>query len=118
MKTNVNLSNFRDAFQRSRPENFSYEGLETLYDWLTDLEDDIGNEEELDVIALCCDFSEYKTALECAVEYGYEEVVDLEPHGSVDLLEVAELEEAQAAEWLNERTIVIAFDGGFIIQQF
>jgi len=118
MKTNVNLSDFRDAFKSHDRTNFSYAGLEALYNWLIDIEEDSGEEWELDVIALCCEYSEHKTALECAREYSYEEVVDLEPHGSVDLLEVAELEEAQALEWLNDRTTVIAFDGGIIIQQF
>ena len=118
MKTNVNLSDFRDAFQSHDRKNFSYAGLEALYNWLIDIEEDSGEEWELDVIALCCEYSEHETALDCAREYGYEEVVDLEPHGSVDLLEVAELEEAQAAEWLNDRTTVIAFDGGIILQQF
>ena len=118
MKTNVNLSDFRDAFQSHDRKNFSYEGLEALFNYLEEYEESTGEEVELDVIALCCDFSEYESALDCAREYGNEEVVDLEPHGSVDLLEVAELEEAQAAEWLNDRTTVIAFDGGIIIQQF
>ena len=119
MKTNVTLSDFRDAFQAMRPDNFSYEGLEALYDWLIDMEDTNESEIGLDVIALCCDFSEYNSALECAEDYGYEEGVDLEPHGSVDLLEVAELEKAQAIEWLNDRTGVIRVgDEGIIVQCF
>ena len=118
MKTDVTLSDFIDAFMSIRPNNFSYEGLEALYDFLIQLEEDCDNEIELDVIAICCDFSEYKTAMECAQEYGYEEVVDLEPHGSVDLVDVAELEEKQAIEWLNDRTTVIVFDGGIIVQCF
>ena len=119
MKTNVTLSDFRDAFGSIRPDNFSYEGLGALYDWLIDMEDTSESEIELDVIALCCDFSEYNSALGCAEDYGYEEGVDLEPHGSVDLLEVAELEKAQAIEWLNDRTVVIRVgDEGIIVQCF
>ena len=60
----------------------------------------------------------HKTCLEAAQEYGYDEVVDLEPHGSVDLLEVAELEEAQANEWLLDRTTVIGFPGGVLVGAF
>ena len=116
MKQTVSLSDFRDAFQSIRPDNFSYEGLEALFDWLEELDADC--ETELDVIALCCEYSEHETALDCAKEYGYEEVVDLEPYGSVDLLEVAELEETQALDWLTYRTTVITFDGGVIVQAF
>lgn len=38
MKTTVQLSDFRDAFQRVRPDNFSYDGLEVLFDYLEDCE--------------------------------------------------------------------------------
>lgn len=54
MKQTINLYQFRDAFQSIRPDNFSYEGLEALYDYL----EEIDSELELDVIALCCDFSQ------------------------------------------------------------
>ena len=118
MKTNVSLNDFRDAFQSYDRKNFSYAGQEALFDYLEEYEESIGEEVELDVIALCCECSEHETALDCAREYGYEEVVDLEPHGSIDLLEVAELEEAQALDWLTQQTTVITFDGGIIIQQF
>lgn len=58
MYTQVNEQQFIDAFREIRPENFSYSGLKALYDYLTELEDDIGEPIELDVIAICCDFSE------------------------------------------------------------
>lgn len=68
MKQTVNLYNFRQAFLDIRPDNFSYTGLETLYDYLTELEDDIGEEMELDVIAICCDYSE-ESATDIANNY-------------------------------------------------
>ena len=58
MKTDVNFSTFQTAFENLRPNNFSYEGLTALYDYLIQLEEDIGEEIDLDVIALCCDYSE------------------------------------------------------------
>ena len=58
MKTTVNFYEFRDAFQSIRPDNFSYEGLQVLFDALEEIEESSGQEMELDVIALCCDFSE------------------------------------------------------------
>ena len=54
MKQTINLYQFRDAFQAIRPDNFSYEGLETIYNYL----EEIDSEMELDVIAICCDFSQ------------------------------------------------------------
>jgi hypothetical protein len=59
MKTTIDLYDFRDAFCRmDRKTNFSYDGLEILFDYLEDFENGTGEEIELDVIALCCDFSE------------------------------------------------------------
>jgi len=58
MKQTINLEQFRDAFQSIRPDNFSYEGLEVLYDFFEELDDCSENETELDVIAICCEFSE------------------------------------------------------------
>ena len=59
IKQTVTESDFRDAFQAIRPDNFSYEGLGALYEYLEGLSEDIGDDIELDVIALCCDFTEY-----------------------------------------------------------
>jgi len=58
MHQSVNVYQFRDAFVALRPNNFTYEGLTVLFDYLEQLEDDLGEPLELDVIALCCDYSE------------------------------------------------------------
>lgn len=55
----VNLYEFRETFRRmDRQDQFSYEGLEVLFDYLDNLSDDIGEPIELDVVALCCDYAE------------------------------------------------------------
>jgi len=54
MKTTVYFSEFCDYFHKIRPDNFSYQGLRVLFDYLEDIDSDF----ELDVIGLCCDFSE------------------------------------------------------------
>ena len=59
IKQTVTESDFRDAFQAIRPDNFSYEGLGALYEYLEELSEDTGEDIELDVIALCCDYTEY-----------------------------------------------------------
>ena len=71
MKQIVNFNNFVDAFRAmGREENFSYDGLEALFQYLEDYEDNTGQEYELDVIALCCEFSEYADVEEYADAYG------------------------------------------------
>jgi hypothetical protein len=52
----INVSDFRDAFRAcGRHEQFSYEGLGILFDYLEEID---GGNYELDVVALCCDYSE------------------------------------------------------------
>ena len=69
MKQTVHFHTFQQAFEAIRPDNFSYEGLTALFDYLEAYEDDTGEELELDVIALCCDFSE-DWADNIAADYG------------------------------------------------
>ena len=61
MKETVTAYRFRDAFKQSDTykNNFSYEGLHALFEYFEELEDDIGEEIELDVVAICCDYTEY-----------------------------------------------------------
>ena len=64
----INVSDFRAAFHSmGRQEQFSYEGLGALFDYL----EDAAPSYELDVIALCCDYSE-DTVEQIAEAYGLE----------------------------------------------
>lgn len=59
MYQSINESEFRSAFHSmGRGGQFSYEGLTILFEGLEQYEQDTGEEIELDVIALCCDYSE------------------------------------------------------------
>lgn len=71
MKIKLNRYQFQDVFKQSgRENNFSHEGLNALYDYFTDIEDETGEEIELDVIAICCEYTEYKNLKEFQGEYG------------------------------------------------
>ena len=73
-----NVHQFREAFRLAgRMDQFSYEGLEVLFDYLDNLSEDIGEPIELDVIALCCDY--YESSIE--------ELID---NYNIDVSEVAE----------------------------
>lgn len=59
MKSTINVYQFRDAFKdMGRGDSFSYDGLGLLFDWFEEYEDSTGEEMELDVIAICCDWAE------------------------------------------------------------
>ena len=70
MKQTVNFYDFEQAFRaHNRYESFGHEGLRVLFDWLESYEEDCGTELEVDVIALCCDYS-HGTIEEIAQDYG------------------------------------------------
>jgi hypothetical protein len=81
MKQNVSPYDFRDAFAwHGKEDNFSKEGLDLLYDHLIDLEENTGIETELDVIAICRAFTEYRNLKEFQDNYGeqYRAIKDIE----------------------------------------
>ena len=55
MNININFTQFNDQFHKmGRGDNFSYEGLMLLFDYIEELNPDYS----LDVTALCCEYSE------------------------------------------------------------
>jgi len=73
MINTINESDFTTAFHRmGRGNNFTYEGLIALYDYLEQYEEDTGTQIELDVIALCCEYVEYENLKEFENDYGKE----------------------------------------------
>ena len=58
MKTNVSVYDFRDTIMELRPNNFSYEGLTILFDWIEQYEEDCETEVDFDPIGICCEFNE------------------------------------------------------------
>ena len=60
MKTTIDTADqFRDQFaQCGRKDQFSYEALGLLFDYFEDVDPDM----ELDVIAICCDYTEDSAA--------------------------------------------------------
>ena len=59
MKKTINFYDFVKAFtDAGRAEQFSREALAGIFDYIEQAERDAGEELELDVIAICCDFTE------------------------------------------------------------
>jgi hypothetical protein len=108
MKRTINEYQFCRAFdEMNRSENFSYEGRKAIFEYLEQYEEDTGEEIELDVIAICCDFSEYANLAEFQAEYGaeYETLEDIEDATTVIRVDTED----------NKDGIE---DGSFIIQVF
>lgn len=70
MKQTINFNQFVDEFNAIRPDNFSYDGLRALFDYLEQYEEDCDTEIELDVIAICCEYTEFADVEEYLNNYG------------------------------------------------
>ena len=93
MKQTVSLYEFINAFHGTQYENnFTYEGLKALYTYLDELEEETGEELELDIVALCCDFSEYESLEEFRENYSsdYETMEDIENKTTVVYVDAPE----------------------------
>lgn len=105
MYKTISLFDFRQTFSvYGRRYNFSDSGLDALFNHFEQMEEDTGEQIELDVIAICCEFSEYNSALEAMGGY-----TNMDEYGDID--------EDDALEWLNDRTFVLECDNGHIVIQ-
>lgn len=100
-----NASQFRDAFhQAGRGNQFSYEALGMIFDYL----EDCGSDVELDVIGICCEFSE-DTPEAIAENY----LID------IDGLNDGEIKDA-VLSYLEDNTSIVGetSSGNFVYVQF
>ena len=80
MKQSVTRFDFVDWFRGSDTykNNFSYEGLHSLFDYLEEFEEDMGKEIEFDPVAICCEFSEYENLNEIKENYSSVEINNID----------------------------------------
>ena len=89
MKQSITKCQFSDAFRNmGRQDQFSYDALNALYDYLEQYEEDTGFEIELDVVAICCEYTEYESLEEFQGNYGedFETVESITDHTSVIMI--------------------------------
>jgi hypothetical protein len=105
MFTSVSKSQFRDAFHAyDRYDQFGYDALGIIFDYLEELEEGSGEPIELDVIAICCDYS-------------VDDVATIAQYYSVDIDGLDEDEAREAVvDYLNENTCILGeCDDGQIV---
>lgn len=101
---------FREAFRsRRRGDQFSYEGLGVLFDYLEQFSEDMGEPIELDVVGLCCEYCEFS-------------IKELIESYSIDVEDaVGDEEEIRTIvrEYLHDNTAVCGeVSGGFVYAAF
>lgn len=112
------ISRFEDYKRVETPENlngnFSYKGLRHLFEYLDEIHDE-ENPYKLDIIALCCEYSEYKNLETYLRDYSNEHYKKEDDEDEEDFLNRIE-------EEINDNTTLIKFgdnlNEGFIIGNF
>ena len=123
------ISRFEDYKRVETKENpngnFSYKGLRFLFEYLDELYDE-ETPLKLDVISLCCDFSEYKNLKEYLNDYSEQHTEIKEITGKDKIEDLNEEEENELKAFIeneiNDKTGLIKFgedlNEGFIIQSY
>jgi hypothetical protein len=100
-----NASQFRDQFHRcGRADQFSYEALGLLFAYL----EDCGSDIELDVVGICCEFSEDMPE-SIADSYG----IDTEGLNEGEVVDAV-------MSYLDDHSVTVGItsSGAFVYQQF
>lgn len=114
MKTTLNTYDIANALNNDELAGFSYAGSFALAEYLEEYEESTGEELELDVVAIRCEFTEFEDVHDWADCYFCDEQLD----------ELQEEDPSKAERWvtltkyIEERGTLIFFDGGVIVSQF
>jgi hypothetical protein len=124
MKNTLNTYDIANALIADSYAAWSRAGAYALAEHLEEYEESTGEEIELDVIAIRCDFSEYTSLQDWASEYfsNESEAIDslgleLDMDGETVTNDEQEIEEA-IREYIQDHGSLIEFDGGVIVSSF
>jgi hypothetical protein len=124
MKMTLSTYDIADALKRDNNANWSYAGAQALAEHLEEYEESTGEELELDIVAIRCDFSEYPSLEDWASEYFSDiaqaaDALGLTVDMSGDEFEEDEGDITEATrEYIQDRATLIEFDGGIIVSSF
>ena len=116
MKETLTTSQIADRLLADDNAGWSYAGARALAEELEQYEEGAGEELELDVVAIRCDYSEYASLKEWAEDYfGKKDAKEkFEIKKDEDWVEV----ESEIAEYITDNGQLITFDGGIIVSAF
>jgi hypothetical protein len=116
MKTTLTTSEAADILFNDKNANWSYAGARALAEYLEEYEESTGEELELDVCAIRCDFSEYSSLLDWAHDYFSNALEEL----GFDETEENDDDEVdeKIREYIQDHGQLIEFDGGIIVSSF
>ncbi len=117
MKKTLSTYEIADALKRDENAAWTWAGAQALAEYLEEYEESIGEEMELDVVAIRCDYSEYSSLQDWAVEHFGGVPEALEGLGLEDEIELDDLE-GEIRAHIHDNGTLIEFDGGVIVSSF
>jgi len=112
MKQSLSTSQAADILTSDEYANWSYAGACALVEYLDDLGDDLGEELEIDRVAIRCDWSEYGGLIDWAESHWGGELPSWEIFDDVNIVE------DMIREHIADHGTLIEFDGGVIVSEF
>ena len=96
-------SQFREQFRLAgRHTQFSYDAFTALFEYYEEISEGSGEPFKMDVIGICCDWSEYDTLEDAAEAYDIDEDIDRDDDEAI-------------LEWFHDNQHAIAVEGGGIL---
>ena len=123
MKITLNTSDIARKLKADQNAAWTWDGARALAEYLEELEESTGEEMELDVCSIRCDFSEY-TSLEEWVGMHFASHVDAVNALGLTLGDGGALEESTEEQddsiraFIQDHGTLIEFDGGVIVSCF
>lgn len=123
MKTTLNTSDIARALKHDINAAWTWEGAKAIAEYLEEYEEYTGEEMELDVCAIRCDFGEYASLEAWASDYFRNQADAVEKlsltlgmDGSID--EDSEEIDDMIRSYIQDHGTLIEFDGGVIVSSF
>lgn len=116
MKTTLTTYDIANALCADEFASWSRAGAFALAEYLEEMEESTGEEMELDVVAIRCDYSEYESLIDWASDYfvNWRGDLDIDPE-----LEEGDPEIDDAIrDYIHDNGILIEFDDGVIVSSF
>ncbi len=110
----VNFSRFCDAFYNACcNDQFSYDAKRIIFDYIDEMSDDCGNDIELDVVGICCEYDELHYETVISLYSNMLDVSEIDKNDEQALIKAVE-------EFLQENTTVCGKtkDDCFVFAQF
>lgn len=124
MKMTLTTYLIADALKSDDNANWSRAGAMALANYFEELEADTGEEMELDIVAIRCDFSEYSSLQEWASEYFSDDKqaadalgLTMDMDGETPQEDDDEIDE-KIRQHIQDNGQIIEFGGGIIVSSF